>query len=142
MRGTGLTIQVDGELVRQGLENVAAEIPKIGRRRIRTVANRVVRRMEEYPDERPGQVYRRTGTLFYSWKIEEVENGYRISNTAAFQGRPYPIYVVGDAYGTRQAWMHKGRWPLYRNVVEEETDKLPPEILEDIHLVARREGLS
>jgi hypothetical protein len=141
MAGTGLTIQVDGELVRQGLENVAAEIPLIGRRRIRTVANRIVRRMQEYPDERPGQAYKRTGRLFYSWKIEEVQDGYRISNTAAFRGRPYAAWVVGDAYGTRQAWMHKGRWHLYRDVTEEEIAKLPPEIVADINLVARRVGL-
>jgi hypothetical protein len=136
-----LSIKVKGELVRKGLQDLAAEIPKIGRQQIRTMLNRVARRMQEYPGERPGQTYKRTGRLFYSWKIEEIQNGYTISNTAARKGRAYAGYVVGDAYGTQQAWMHKGRWLVTRDVVEEEVTKLPPAIEDEITMVARRSGL-
>jgi hypothetical protein len=138
---TQLTIKVNGELVRMGLQDLSAELPKIGRRQIRTVMNRIVRRQQAYPGERPGQTYKRTGKLFYSWKIEEVENGYRISNTAARKGRSYAQYVVGDAYGTSQAWMHKGRWELTRDVVDQEIEKLPQDIEDEIIMVARRINL-
>jgi len=136
-----LSITVDGALVRQGLEDLAAEIPLIGRRRIRTIMNRIVRRMQEYPNERSGQKYRRTGRLFYSWKIEEIQAGYAIENTAAVRGKRYGKYVVGDPYGTSQAWMHKGRWLVFRDVAEEELEKLPDEIEQEIKMVTRRVGL-
>lgn len=136
-----LTIKVKGGiLVRQGLENIHLETPQVGRRRIRTITNRIVRRMQEYPEERQGQTYRRTGNFFRHWRIDQLEKlGYMIQNTATRKGRLYGQYVVGDAYGTSQAWMHKGRWPSFRDVTEEELEALPKEILDDILLVARRE---
>ena len=135
-----LSIRVEGELVRKGLQDLAAEFPKIGRQQFRFASERVVRRMQAYPSQRPGQKYRRTGRMFYSWRIEGLEDRYTIENTARFRGRAYPKFVVGDAYGTGQAWMHRGRWLLFRDVVEEELDKLPPEIQDKILMVARREG--
>jgi hypothetical protein len=136
-----LSIKVDGELVRKGLQDLSAAIPKIGRQQIRTVMNRIVRKAQGYPSELPGQMYRRTGRLFYSWKIEEIQSGYAVSNTAAFKGRAYAQWVVGDAYGAKQAGIHGGRWSLFRDVVDEELTKLPPEIENEIEMVARRGGL-
>jgi hypothetical protein len=130
-----LAIKVRGELVRQGLENIHKEVPAVGRQRLRTRVNRIVRRMQEYPHERTGQEYTRTGTLFRRWMIKEIsKTGYSIQNLT-----PYTHFVVGDAYGTNQAWMHKGRWQLFRDVTEEELLKLPDEILKEIMMVARRE---
>jgi len=150
-----LTIQVKGELVRQGLQDLAAEIPKIGRRQIRTVTNRVVRRMQAYPGnripERTGEhpilgriitKHTRTGLYGRSWKIEEVASGYRIENTAARKGRQYGVYVGGDAYGNHQQWYHaKTKWLLLKDVVDEEILKLPPEIESEITTAAHRKGL-
>lgn len=136
-----LSVQFDGEIVRKGLEALGDAVPKIGRQRIRTIMNRIVRRMQAYPPERPGQKYKRTGRLFYSWKIEEIGQGYRVENTAKRRGRGYAGYVVGNAYGTGQAWMHKGRWLLVRDVTEEELKVLPKELEGDIVMVARRGGL-
>jgi hypothetical protein len=155
-----LTVAVKGaELVRKGLQDLAAEIPKIGRQQIRVVMERIKRRMQEYPPEPAGQSvssahailgtvyrparrrYQRTGKLGASWAIEDTGTGYRIENNAARRGKLYGQYVVGDAYGTGQAWMHRGRWPLLRDVVEEEVEKLPPEIDKHISLAARRVGL-
>lgn len=146
-----------GELVRQGLQDLNAEIPKIGRRGIRTVMERIKRRMQVYPPERPGQSrtgshpvlgttyiavrYRRTGRLGRSWVIERNGNtGYILKNDARSPryGRRYTKYVVGDAYGQSQAWMHKGRWQVTRDVVEEEVAKLPAPIEQEITMVARR----
>jgi len=149
-----------GELVRQGAENLSAEIPQIGRRQIRTVMERIKRRMQAYPPERPGQSitgrhpilgttytavrYRRTGRLGRSWRIDRVGNtGYLIANDARDPrtGRRYGQYVVGDAYGTGQAWMHKGRWQVLRDVVDEEVSRLPAPIEREIEMVARRNNL-
>lgn len=156
-----ISIKTNAPMVRQGLEDLGAEMPRIGRRRIRTMMERIKRRMQEYPPEPAGQStvsthnvlgrtykrargrYQRTGKLGASWAIEKVGGGmgYRLSNNAERKGRTYGQYVVGDAYGTGQAWMHKGRWQKLRDVVDEEVEQLPEEIDGEIILVARRVGL-
>jgi hypothetical protein len=159
--GVRLSVQVRGTVVRKGLQDLTdAEAPKIGRQQIRTVMERIKRRMQVYPEERPGQSiavphstlgtvirsvgYRRTGLLGASWAIEDTpdRNGYRIMNTAARRGRAYALYVVGSAYGTGQAWMHRGRWQVLRTVTEEEVARLPQTIAENVSMVARRKGLT
>lgn len=67
-----------------------------------------------YPARRPRQRYVRTGLLANSWRAERQGAGVLIANSA-----PYHGYVVGDAGGRGQAWMHRGRWWLGRDVVEE-----------------------
>lgn len=155
-----LSFKVEGaEVVRKGLQNLSAEIPKVGRQQLRTFANRVVRKMQAYPPEPAGQSlssshsvlgtiytpargrYRRTGKLGASWKITQTSDGYTISNNAERRGVRYPIYVVGNAYGKGQAWMHKGRWQVFRDVFDEELKRVPPEIERFIGAVARRNGL-
>ena len=150
-----LSINVKGELVRKGLQNLAAKSPKIGRQQIRTVINRIVRRQQAYPPEPAhrtrtarhptlGKIFTRTGRtglLGRSWKVSPTESGYTLSNTAKRKGRAYGQYVQGDAYGQSQAWMHKGRWELTRDVTEEEVAKLPADIEKAIMMVARKEGL-
>lgn len=134
---TQLSIQVTGaELVRKGLEDLGAEIPRIGRLQIYRTAQAIVRTMKEYPPERPGQTYIRTGTLGGGWNILSRSDGYTIRNDT-----PYAKYVVGNAYGLEQAWMHQGRWQLQRDVTEDEVSKLPEEIVNEISMVARRLGL-
>ncbi|HEY4692538.1 MAG TPA: hypothetical protein VIH16_03820 [Bellilinea sp.] len=136
-----LSIKVDGELVRKGLQDLGAEIPRIGRSQIRFTSERIVRRMQAYPAKRPRQKYSRTGRLFSHWKIENSRDRYTIENTARHKGRAYAKFVVGDAFGTSQAWMHRGRWLVFRDVAEEELQKLPAEVLDQILLTARRKGL-
>lgn len=66
--------------------------------------------MRNYPPERPGQRYRRTGKLGGSWGTRQAGRLQRsIYNTAV-----YSVYVVGNAEGSGQAWMHRGRWWLAR----------------------------
>ena len=137
-----LSIRIDGELVRKGLQDLSADIPKVGRQQIRFTTERIVRRMQVYPSERPGQKYVRTGRLFSHWKIDsDGKTKYTIENNARKRkGRRYGHYVVGDAYGSSQAWMHRGRWQLFRNVVDQEVAKLPEDVQEEILLAARRKG--
>ena len=157
-----LTVKVDTGLVRQGLEDLFLETPKIGRQRIRTVMERIKRKMQEYPAERPGQSttsshpilgtvysrapgrYKRTGNLGSHWIIgdSDKQNGYTIENTAERKGKKYGKYVVGGANGSGQAWMHKGRWQLLRDVTDDEVAKLPKEIRDEIKLVARKKGFA
>ena len=138
---TQISITTNAPLVRQGLENLAAEIPQVGRRRIYNTSNRVLVRMRKYPKERINQRYRRTGRLGRGWRLKKLDNGYTIINDTK-----YTKYVVGTAYGTEQAWMHVStdqgkRWQLLRDEVEAEIATLPQEIENEITLVARRNNL-
>jgi len=134
---TQLSIQINNaDIVRRGLQDLSAEIPKIGRLQIYQTSQAIVRRMKIYPPERPGQTYIRTGRLGGGWTIIPNTNGYTTRNDT-----PYTKYVVGNAYGLEQAWMHEGRWNLLRDVQEEEVAKLPKAIEEEITMVARRVGL-
>jgi hypothetical protein len=129
----------NAKIVRQGLEDLEAEVPKIGRRQIYSAMNRITREMESYPPERPGQLYVRTGKLGFSWYVDRRDDGYVIRNTAKDKrGRAYGKYVVGDAYGLHQAWMHKNRWPLFRDVADNEIERLPERIANEISMVERR----
>jgi len=139
---TQLSLQVKGaELVRKGLQDLSAEIPKIGKLQIYRTEQMIVRRMKEYwtmnvPLELPS--YIRSGTLAGGYTITPNMNGYTVSNRT-----DWTKYVVGNAYGLEQAWMHArpGRHKLFRDVTEEEVKKLPPEIDKEITIVARRLGL-
>ena len=75
--------------------------------------------VKPYPPERPGQRYKRTGNLKRSW-----EAGVRGNVVYTKNAMPYAGYVVGDSAGQRQAWMHRGRWYVMRDMVEEKTPEL------------------
>lgn len=126
----------NAELVRMGLQNLAAEVPQIGRRQIYETLQAVVRREKEYPS-RSGSTYKRTYTFRGGWTIEQYDLGYRILNRV-----PYGHYVVGDAFGQGQAWMHKGIWTPFRDVADEEAAKLPEAIQNELSLAIRRNNLA
>ena len=138
---TQLSIKVTGaEIVRQGLQDLAAEIPKIGRLQIYRTEQAIAKRLKAYwtnnsPPELPSYV--RTGRLARGYTITGIPNGYTLSNST-----PYTKHVVGNAYGLDQAWMHAkpGRHTLWRDVQDEEVAKLPQEIDDAITVVARRDG--
>lgn len=133
---TQLSLQIKGaDLVRKGLQDLEAEVPKIGREQIYRTSQAIVRTMKTYPPPPTYSTYVRTGTLGAGWTIVPGANGYTIRNNT-----PYTKYVVGNAYGLEQAWMHADRWQLLRDVTDDEVSKLPPAIEKEISLAARREG--
>ena len=75
--------------------------------------------VKPYPPMRPGQRYKRTGDLGRGWtagvrgKVVYIENAM-----------PYAGYVVGNAKGQRQAWMHRGRWWVMRDMIDEKRPEL------------------
>ncbi len=128
-----LSVSKNAKLVRQGLHNLRAEIPKIGKARLYEAMRRIVTKMQVYPPKRPGQKYRRTFRFQKAWRIKASENGYVIEN-----GMPYAKYPVGNAYGQGQAWMHVGRWQLFRDVADAEIGKEAKAIQSNVVMVARR----
>lgn len=131
----------DAKIVRRGLQDLQKETPEIGRLQIRRTVDRIVKIMRVYPPPPRNSTYQRTGRLGRSWKILRLgDTGYRIENNARFRGRRYTVYVVGDAYGQRQADVHKNRWNIFRDIVDQEFEKLPDLVDQHIHRVVRRRG--
>lgn len=138
-----ITIQVkNAQLVAKGLANIRAEIPRISLATIEKAANKIIREMQKYPPERSGQKYVRTYKFKNAWKAEKSVSGFRIENNATGKRGRYGTYVVGDFAGNNQAWMHVGRWLLFRDVVEHEVTLLPPMVENHIRLKIIKEGLA
>lgn len=157
---TQLSIQVNGVLVRNGLQNFDAEIVRVSRLVIYRATQRIQKRMKT-PGTKPsypihwdsarqrrayfaskgfgrGIPYRRTGRYPSGWKIvQKGSTGYTVINDSRTAK-----HIGGDAYGQRQSRIHAGRWPVFRDVAEEEIRNLPEEIGQEIMMVARRNGLT
>ena len=134
-----LTAGRNVQVVRMGLQNLDAEVVKIGRNQLYNQSRQVVKLKQSYPAERKGQKYVRTYLFKRSWQIEAAKSGgYSIRNTAARKGRGYGKYVVGDSIGQQQAWMHVGRWQVFRDVVEACAAQLPEGVRDEIILYARK----
>lgn len=70
----------------------------------------VLGRMKEYPTQRSGVNYRRTGTLKRSWHMGLITTGRNPSSRVSSNGNiaPYNRWVQDR---TRQASFHRGTWP-------------------------------
>lgn len=151
-----LKTSIDAQLVRQGLEDLTAEIPKIGRKRIYEAVLRV-RGVLRTPGARPtypiNWVSAKQKRAFFAtdgfgggipharrgmekrWDIVPVERGYRFENPA-----PGAVYVFGNYEGERQSPIHAGRWAVFQEVVEKEIQELPEDIEQHITYYARGRG--
>ena len=104
--------------IRNGLRRLVADHPKEADKAIEKFNRRQVRRLrsKRYPAKRPNQKYKRTFQLRRGWRTRQVRTGeHEIRNVMS-----YAPYVVGQ----KQAWMHKDRWWVAKDVVEEETPTL------------------
>lgn len=151
-----ISISTNAPLVRQGLENLNAELPKIGRRRIYNMMLKIRSDLRRpgapvtYPVRWDSEKQRRaffatdgfgrgiptvrTGAYNAGYMIVRTDRGYRLENRLA-----YAKYVGGSAYGTQQSRIHGGRWKLMRDIVDEHIETLPEEVAREIDLVSRRE---
>jgi len=137
-----VTVRVEGATVAaRRLQNLAAEIPVIGRLQIYYRMIHIRSRMRKAPRRVP--TYARTGTLHGSWELERQSQGYRLSADPVDPwGTHYGAFVHGDASGAGQAFQHQGNWPHFKTVVDEEVKKLPPEIERYIRIEAIKQGLA
>lgn len=152
-------IKIHGEMVRQGLENLSAEIPQVGKRRIYLRMLRMKTRLSQpapkpiYPIQwdsekqrikvmamlrKAGNLpYKRTGRIEKAWQLQTLEDGYRLANE-----EKSAFFVYGDLFQRKsQSNIHAGRWPLTKVIAFEELEQLPQEIQIDIEAAKKRSGL-
>jgi hypothetical protein len=152
-----IKVQANGRLVRQGLENLKGDVPRIGRLRLFHAMTRVLQRLKK-PGKKPrnpipwdsirqrraffasngfggGIPHRRTGDYQRGFRIRRIARGYELLNPS----RAAP-FVGGDARGNRRSRIHAGRWPLIRDEVDKEVKKLPSAVVQHLQIVARQRG--
>lgn len=153
-----IRVTVDGKLVKKSLQNLEAEIPKIGTQQIYNTMLRARKRLKKpgarmtYPvpwssvkqkikviiilkhvlNQMP---YVRTGGVQQAFSIVKQKDGYDLVNETTRVG-----YLYGDAEGKGQIRMARGRYPLMREVVDEEFDKLPTAVVAHIIIAAKEQG--
>lgn len=153
-----MTVKVhDADLVRQWLQDLAAEVPRIGRKGIYDMMLGV-RKVMRTPGKKPtypinwdsdkqrrfvlamlraknNLPYKRTDGLPRGWTIESVSNGYKLYNPAKAA-----VYLYGNFEGARQSAIHKSRHPVVQEVVEAGVRSLPGDIEKNIGYYARKKG--
>lgn len=135
--GVQLKFTFKAKPVISGLKKIIDRIFKIPKFDLESWMEKVVDVLKVYPPPRPRQKYKRTYRLRRGWKVRQVnEFAYMIRNTV-----PYTKYVQGGANGEGQAWMHTGRWKLFRDIVDDEYSGLPRKIRESLNYVTRSAGL-
>lgn len=164
-----LKVSSNAKLVAKRFENLRKSIPQIGKSRMQEAAREIQRRLRipgkspTYPinwdSDRQriaffasngfggGIPHIRTGQSALGWKIVPLPNGYRIENNKKSRkiakvrgsGKPFAVYIWGDARGMGQSNIHKGRWPLFRDIVDAVVRRLPKSVRESlVSLVKRR----
>ncbi len=152
--GTQIQVVIDGRFVRQGLQNLSAAIPEVGRLQIYRTAQRIYSAMKvkgakptypiQWDSEKQrraffasdgfggGIPHKRIDQYVNAWTIERIgDMGYRIKNES-----PGAEWIAGDS----QSRIHRGRWPVFRYVIGIEVQKLPEEITREIVNVSRLYG--
>lgn len=100
--------KLDGRLTKiEKLHRLAAPLMQSWANNI--VKSRLAGR-SNYPSERGGSSYFRSGHLGDSWGVTSPTIGADNVSFSIYNSASYAVYVVGDAQGERQAWFHKGRW--------------------------------
>ena len=154
-----LTVKVDksAELVRKGLQDLGAEVPKIGKQTIYSrleIAKRELNKPAKkitYPvnwdSEKQKIAYFASGGFgkgipyistgkSRNWVLEALDRGWKLINKFAAA-----VYLFGDNLGNRQSNIHAGRRPIFRDVVEKQVSRLPKTIQENITVYIKRKGL-
>ena len=147
------------KLVRKGLENLRAEIPKVGRETIYKRLELAKKDLSKPPkspkppglwdSERQkiayfksdgfgsGIPYKPTGRASRSWIIRAIGKiGWTLTNT--FKAA---VYLFGNYEGERQSVIHAGRRPNFYETVRVHVERLPKAIQNNLDSVIRRLGL-
>jgi hypothetical protein len=151
--GIQLTVNENSELVRSGLQDLDADIPKVGRLGIYRTAQRIVAKMRmpgdpstspvNWDSEKQRKAYfasdgfgrgiptHRSGNYQKGFQIVSLPDGYQVINDE--QGA---AYIGGDVTGHGQSMIHVGRWPVLANAVSVEIRELPTDVVAELRIAA------
>lgn len=155
MPSISLRVKSNVKLVRRGLENLRAQLPKIGDFRAKEAAKEIARRMSrpgrkiKYPvdwDSLKQKIYviirimKKQGFLPFirthaherGWKTENIQRGAKVYNNV--RGSKY---LYGTMRSTRQSNIHVGRWLILRVVYDKVVADLPKRVKESLKKIPK-----
>ena len=94
---------------------------------------RIQRDMQEYPTQRVGSTYRRTGTLGRKWTIRVQQSGQYLEGKVGNNTR-YAAFVQSRQFQSR---VHRGRWQTDERVVNLNARKIVADFEQTIAAVLR-----
>jgi hypothetical protein len=138
-----ITVKVENQKVKQGLRVVGDAIPRATDRLVKKTMEAARDEVRTYPPELPGQKYKRTGRRYRATKVVRADTrAYRLESNPVYPGgRTANPFVVGDAKGLGQAWMHVGRWTKIKDAVDKHVKALLKDISQEIGAILRRSGM-
>lgn len=142
-------------LVKRGREYLRAEVPKIAKKRFKTAAEDLKKRVSKpgkkikYPvnwDNRKQMIkviimlrkqknlpYKRTNAHVLKWKVTAIKTGYTLTNS-----KKTSVYLFGDASGNGQSRIHQKRWVNLRRQADIVYNKLPKTIQREMVDLAKK----
>jgi hypothetical protein len=77
----------------------------------------------------------RRGEYVAAWKQQTIRGGYQVANKLRHAG-----FIAGDIQGKRQSRIHKGRWPIFRKIVDRALKLIPKQVVSDLKITIRKLG--
>jgi hypothetical protein len=154
----GIHVTSNAKVVKKSLQDLGAEIPKVGRLQIYNVMVRSKARLSK-PGKKPTypikwdslrqkikvliilryvlreMPYRRRDLYRKAFRIIKQEEGYDLANDMDRASA-----ISGDAEGKGQSRIFQGRYPIMREVIDEEMEKLPTAVVAHLQIVAKQKG--
>ena len=139
-----ITIEVaNDEFWRQELDGLHKDILANIKKQTAKCAYLIRSKFKIYPPKRQGSTYIRTYRLGDSAKVTDTISGWKVSiDPVSPKGVHYGTYVIGDMNGQGQAWMHKGFWPLLKEVADQASETMFNDTENQMQTDIRTRGLS
>lgn len=146
-----ITAKIEAKRVRQSVHNIGQALPKLGKRDLRNAMQSA--QYEASGDwsgdasysvpPPPNSNYTRAGTYGASFELRSNTGvSYTlISDAVSRYGAHYTPYVGGGAYGSGQAEIHQGRWPIIADVVRKWIETLTQSFSVTMSRLFRQEGI-
>lgn len=142
-------------LVRKALQDLEAEVPKIGRAEIYKSLQRARAVLAREADVPPGKYpwktdrqrryvlwamstgvlkrpYQRSHKYSRGWRLRAMKSGWQLMNETDYAG-----WVAGVP-GVGQARLHRGRWAAFRPAVQAELRELPKRVRTSLRTLVER----
>lgn len=141
------SMRVEGlDKVRVGFNKLITTLPVITKAFVKKLMQAAMKQSVPYNGgssyDVPERGYIRTGNLGKSTYLQESGLTYTIkSNAYSYRGKPYSVYVIGDAQGQGQARVHQGWWTPMRTAIDYQLENALPEADRELQKGVEAAGL-
>jgi hypothetical protein len=142
-----ITVEVSDHEAKTRFRKAGLAVQNLPAKVVRAEVEQASEELRTYPPELPGQKYQRTGNRYRATKVvarsgnNQFSKAYTIESNPRYKGgRTGNPYTVGDAKGGGQATIHRGRWKLISDVMNQALDRIVTRGQEYFRSVLERNG--